>query len=629
MDDFNDLEKNIRAALVSTVRSSNAAGNEDVAFHRSLNASIGSSIDAQNARLLGLSDRLISSATANTELVRPPRLKDLDAVEGNWKAVVDVVDSLLERADTALDEFTGAVKRLSPAAEQVRALAQQRHRCSFSCGVSRSGLAVSTGSIATQYRSHADKDSEDSKWPKDWRAWTCLFGGFLLMFNSWGIVNAYGTYASYYKDTLLPGQDLLRMNLIGSTQSFVVLALSMPVGRFLDAGHIQKLLIVGTVLVTLGSFLLGVVNGGGEQGNGSYGLTWLTQGFISGLGMACFFVSASQVVATWFKKAKSLAVGIVASGASIAGLIYPVMFRYLNQDLGFNHAQFCVSALTCATSALAIYIARPNPSHIIRTPETWFDINVFWDKTAFKRNRAFLWLVVSISFLFFGFYAVFFNLEEWAVDLGFGTRQANDIKANKGLPDEEPRRQIRTYWLLAIMNASSTLGRIGAGLTSDMLGALNVHCFVTYVASILVLCLWSLTSNLDGAIAFVVVFGAFSGAVIGLPPASVAYVLGPDPAEQAHLGQWTGMMYSCASVWGLTGPLIAGHLITHYKTYLTVQMWAGACMFLSATCMAIGIWCRRRSDKARAAAKTDATPARPCTTLSVSEDAEDEKKEEV
>jgi hypothetical protein len=41
--------------------------------------------------------------------------------------VVDVVDSLLERADTALDEFTGAVKRLSPAADvQVRA---ERHQC--------------------------------------------------------------------------------------------------------------------------------------------------------------------------------------------------------------------------------------------------------------------------------------------------------------------------------------------------------------------------------------------------------------------------------------------------------------------------------------------------------------------
>ena len=58
------------------------------------------------------------AARPAAETVRgPPSLKDVEGIENNWWAVVDVVDSLLERADTALDEFTGAVKRLSPAAD--------------------------------------------------------------------------------------------------------------------------------------------------------------------------------------------------------------------------------------------------------------------------------------------------------------------------------------------------------------------------------------------------------------------------------------------------------------------------------------------------------------------------------
>ncbi|KAK4613131.1 Exosome complex exonuclease rrp6 [Fulvia fulva] len=118
MEDFNSLEANIKSSLLATIRSANSLGNEDLAFHRSLDSSVGTTLDQQNARLLGLAERLLGVSTANTELVRPPRLKDIDSVEGNWKAVVDVVDSLLERADTALDEFTGAVKRLSPGIEQ-------------------------------------------------------------------------------------------------------------------------------------------------------------------------------------------------------------------------------------------------------------------------------------------------------------------------------------------------------------------------------------------------------------------------------------------------------------------------------------------------------------------------------
>ncbi|EME39736.1 hypothetical protein DOTSEDRAFT_138360 [Dothistroma septosporum NZE10] len=122
MEDFNTLEANIKSSLLATIRTANSLGNEDLAFHRSLDSTVGSTLDRQNARLLGLAERLVGVSTANTELVRPPRLKDLDSVEGNWKAVVDVVDSLLERADTALDEFTGAVKRMSPGVEQAATL---------------------------------------------------------------------------------------------------------------------------------------------------------------------------------------------------------------------------------------------------------------------------------------------------------------------------------------------------------------------------------------------------------------------------------------------------------------------------------------------------------------------------
>ena len=119
------------------------------------------------------------------------------------------------------------------------------------------------------------------------------------------------------------------LNLVGSTQSFVVLILSAVVGRFLDAGHIRELLIIGTIFVSLGSFLLSIVNKQGLYDQGNYSLIWLTQGLVSGLGMACFFVSSSQgkqenipdmsstnmgdiVVATWFKAKKGLAIGTVA-----------------------------------------------------------------------------------------------------------------------------------------------------------------------------------------------------------------------------------------------------------------------------------------------------------------------------
>lgn len=118
MDDFARLQSSVQSALVDTTRSATALAAQDLPFHRTVDPSLSTSLDAQNARLLNLASRLLGSATAHADNVRPT-LRDIEDVESNWTRVVDVVDSLLERADTALDEFTGAVKRLSPR-EQVR-----------------------------------------------------------------------------------------------------------------------------------------------------------------------------------------------------------------------------------------------------------------------------------------------------------------------------------------------------------------------------------------------------------------------------------------------------------------------------------------------------------------------------
>jgi MFS family permease len=310
------------------------------------------------------------------------------------------------------------------------------------------------------------------------------------------------------------------------------------------------------------------------------------------------------VVATWFKRKKGLAIGIVASGASISGLIYPYMFRTLLGEYGFNLAVRYVAIVITCTSGLAILCAVPNPHHPKNhAPENlraWFTLRLYLDTSAFK-EPAYAFFVAAICFMFFGFYPIFFNLEEWAVSEGFGFRALANVGANAGLPSKPAADQIHTYWLLAIMNGSSTLGRIGSAYLCDKLGALIVHGSVMLIASLLVLILWSLSHTLMAAIGFVVVFGIFSGAVIGLPPASVAYILGPDPQRQKKLGQWTGMMYCCSAIFALCGPIIAGHMISEFNTFLTVQLWSGACLFLSSLCIFSALYCR---NKAVNAAKT-------------------------
>ncbi|XP_014553315.1 hypothetical protein COCVIDRAFT_29436 [Bipolaris victoriae FI3] len=433
----------------------------------------------------------------------------------------------------------------------------------------------------------------EAEWPRSWRAYACLLGCFFLMFNSWGLVNAYGTWSSYYVGHSLRGVDQLELNLVGSTESALVLLFSNVVGRLLDAGHFRKVIGCGTFLVPFGLFMLSVVHPSDIEGMASFGAIWATQGFVVGIGMATFFVSSSQVASTWFPKRRGLAVGYVACGASVAGVIYPTMLRYLIDAVGFNDAVRYVATLTSVTCIFSFIFCTPDPDHEHHTPQTWCNIRTWVDMEAF-RNKSWCWFTAGIAFMFFGFYPVFFNLEEWASVRGFGTRERVRSPIAPKNPTDQP---LQTFWLLVIVNGASTVGRMLLAHFSDKIGAVNMHIGSQLTASLLTLLLWTLAGSETAALAFCVVFGVFSGMVIGLPPASIGNILNcsytaPDTRHFAKkkLGHWTGMMYTFAAIPALTGPIIAGHLITRYQTYLTVQLWSGTNLLLSCACMLVSRW---------------------------------------
>jgi exosome complex exonuclease RRP6 len=117
--DFKSLQDQIQAALIATTRTSGQISSEDLGFQRSLDREVGPALDEQSERLLELSSKLLKSAASISELPAPI-LQDVEDVENNWRSVVDVVDSLLEKTDTCLDEYTGIIKRKdSPIVEQV------------------------------------------------------------------------------------------------------------------------------------------------------------------------------------------------------------------------------------------------------------------------------------------------------------------------------------------------------------------------------------------------------------------------------------------------------------------------------------------------------------------------------
>lgn len=118
--DFKSFQEKVQAALVAVTRSANQIAAEDLSFQKTSNPAVEEQLDETSERLLALASSLLKSASQKSDL-RAPNLEDADDIDVHWTRVVDIVDSLLEKADTCLDDYTGLIKRNNaPADDSVR-----------------------------------------------------------------------------------------------------------------------------------------------------------------------------------------------------------------------------------------------------------------------------------------------------------------------------------------------------------------------------------------------------------------------------------------------------------------------------------------------------------------------------
>lgn len=107
---FKPLKDEVNSALIDLTRTAGKIAAEDLAFQRSSNPAITPLLDKQNRRLLHIVRDLTGASTLGTE-IQAPILRDVDSIEDKWHGLVDVFDSLLEKADACLDEYTGVIKK--------------------------------------------------------------------------------------------------------------------------------------------------------------------------------------------------------------------------------------------------------------------------------------------------------------------------------------------------------------------------------------------------------------------------------------------------------------------------------------------------------------------------------------
>ncbi|KAI1103406.1 ribonuclease H-like domain-containing protein [Jackrogersella minutella] len=138
--DFKSVQEKIQSALVNTTRLSNQIAAEDINFQRTSNPDVGEQLDDTSTRLLTLAASLLKSSTKSTE-IKAPNLEETDDIDVQWSHIVDVVDTLLEKADTCLDEYTGVIKRKTAPTDQPGPTSKKHRSTTLENSLRRANIA--------------------------------------------------------------------------------------------------------------------------------------------------------------------------------------------------------------------------------------------------------------------------------------------------------------------------------------------------------------------------------------------------------------------------------------------------------------------------------------------------------
>ncbi|PKX91449.1 MFS general substrate transporter [Aspergillus novofumigatus IBT 16806] len=248
-------------------------------------------------------------------------------------------------------------------------------------------------------------------------AWLQVVGAFFLFFNSWGVVNTFGVYQTYYETDLLHGHSPSSISWIGTVQGFLLFLVGVIAGPVFDKA-------VGSFLVVFGLMMTSLSD--------QYYQVFLAHGVAVGIGCAFLFLPSIAIVATYFTTRRAVATGITASGGSIGSVIYPIIFRNLIDSVGFGWTTRIIGfiALGGLCISLAVMRMRLPPPKQARS---------LLDLSAFK-EASFLIFSFGLFCAFVGLYFPFFYLP---------TYMSNVVHSTDDL----------AFYIIAILNATSVFGQ--------------------------------------------------------------------------------------------------------------------------------------------------------------------------
>lgn len=351
-------------------------------------------------------------------------------------------------------------------------------------------------------------------------------------------------YQTYYESGALFTETSSNISWIGAVQAFLVLVVGFFTGPIFDRGYFRHLLVIGAFGVVFGHMMLSLCH--------EYWQVILAQGFVVGIGAGFLFVPAVALLPGWFSSKIGLAIGLAASGSSTGGIIYPIVFFRLIDQVGFGWATRVIGFMALATLMIPIAVMKQR----VKPPRA----RALVDLTAFT-DLHFMTFTLGAMVGYIGLYVTFFYISYY----GQEQRITNDSLS---------------FYLIPILNAGSVFGRTLPNWLSDYIGPLNTVIPGALITGMLILTLMAVHGS-AGLIVEAVLLGFFSGIFIALPPV-IFVALTPDKSKiGTRIGMGMGMLAGGVLAGGPGGGAILQRNGLEHLDWTGTWVYGGVCTLFS------------------------------------------------
>lgn len=341
------------------------------------------------------------------------------------------------------------------------------------------------------------------------RSWLVVFGSFMGLVASLGLVNSIGTLQSYLEDHQLKDHSSGNIGWIFGVYSFLTFFCGVQIGPIFDSRGPHLLVLIGSILVMVMTVVMGFCK--------EYWQFMLVIGVAGGLGTSMIFTPAISAVSHFFNEKRGVATGLAATGGSVGGVIFPLALESLFPKVGFGWATRVVALICLVCLIIAcLLISSRLPKRPFSKENILPDFRIF-------RDARFALTTAGVFFIEWGLFIPISYISSYALVHNVSSRFS--------------------YQILAIFNAGSFFGRWLPGFFADFLGRFNTLILTVALCLICNLCFWlPAGDSLPLMIIYCVIFGFSSGSNISLTPVCIGQL-----CKTENYGRYYATAYTIVS----------------------------------------------------------------------------------